>query len=368
MTIGTQSGAQISGRSRSSFQLKDILLGGSYKLNDRLRFAIQSPLTTLQFNTVDGYNAEWGVRLSGSGGPAWSVAPSIRYNFARGNLNYRMRNRLSGGPRFRKWALVLEGGNFVSQLNRDEPIHPLVNTLMSLLLERNYLRQYEKDFVLVGFQKDFSSKFGVSAEVEWARNRTLMNNSDFVVFGSDKRTYMSNIPYNAEIGDTAFPEYRSATWRIGITARPWIKYRISNGHKSVINNSSPTLTLNVRGGIDGLFNSDVSYQLAEVGFKKDIPFAGGGVLGLNIQAGAFLNADSLQFPDFKHFLGNRTPFATTDAVGSFRMLDYYTYSTQDAYASIFAHYQFRKLLATHLLEVRLMGIKENVFLNLLETR
>ncbi|MDX1476839.1 MAG: DUF5686 and carboxypeptidase regulatory-like domain-containing protein [Saprospiraceae bacterium] len=368
VTVGTQTGARISGRSRSHFQIKDLLLGGSYKLNDRTRFAIQSPLTTLQFNTVDGYNAEWGVRLSHRGGADWSVAPSVRYNFARGNLNYRVRNSLTGGPRFSKWALVLEGGNFVSQLNRDEPIHPAVNTMMSLFFERNYLRQYEKDFVLVGFQKALSSKLRFSLEAEWARNRMLLNNSDFVVFGSDKRSYMSNVPYSAEIGDTGFPDYRSTTLRFDVVARPWIKYRIYNGHKSLINNSSPTLTFGLRAGLNGLFDSEVDYQLAEIGFKHDLAFAGGGVLSLNVIGGAFLNAGKLYFPDFKHFLGNRTPFATTDPAASFRMLDYYTFSTADKYAQVFAHYQFRKLLFTHLLEVRLMGIKENVFVNVLETR
>jgi len=33
--------------------------------------------------------------------------------------------------------------------------------------------------------------------------------------------------------------------------------------------------------------------------------------------------------NYQHFLGNQTPFVTTDPVGSYRLLDYYRYSTQD---------------------------------------
>jgi hypothetical protein len=71
--------------------------------------------------------------------------------------------------------------------------------------------------------------------------------------------------------------------------------------------------------------------------------------------------------DYKHFLGNQTPFITNDPVGSFRLLDYYKYSTSDKYFSGNFHYQFRKFLVTNILMVRMMGIHENIFLNYLAT-
>ena len=71
--------------------------------------------------------------------------------------------------------------------------------------------------------------------------------------------------------------------------------------------------------------------------------------------------------DLKHFPGNRTIFTTADPVASYRLLNYYTYSTQSAYAAVFAHYQFRKLLVTQMPLVRLAGIKEAAFVNALES-
>ena len=71
--------------------------------------------------------------------------------------------------------------------------------------------------------------------------------------------------------------------------------------------------------------------------------------------------------DYKHFQGNLTPFITSDPVGSFRLLDYYRFSTDDRYLTVNAHYQFRKFLVTTIPVIRLAGIRENVFLNYLAT-
>ncbi len=69
--------------------------------------------------------------------------------------------------------------------------------------------------------------------------------------------------------------------------------------------------------------------------------------------------------DYKSFLGNRTPFVTTDPVGSFRLLEYYTYSTRDKYFTANVHYHFRKFLVTRIPYVRMAGITENIFVNYL---
>ncbi|MDH4298770.1 MAG: DUF5686 family protein, partial [Cyclobacteriaceae bacterium] len=83
--------------------------------------------------------------------------------------------------------------------------------------------------------------------------------------------------------------------------------------------------------------------------------------------GTFLQTGNMYFMDYKHFLGNQTPFITNDPVGSFRLLDYYKYSTSDKYFSGNFHYQFRKFLVTNILLVRMAGIRENVFVNYLAT-
>ncbi len=71
--------------------------------------------------------------------------------------------------------------------------------------------------------------------------------------------------------------------------------------------------------------------------------------------------------DYHHFDGNRTILSSMKPAGAFRLLDYYQYSTNNAYFSGHTHYQFRKFLLTQLPEVRFSGIKENIFFNYLKT-
>src|SRR5260221_5780990 len=91
------------------------------------------------------------------------------------------------------------------------------------------------------------------------------------------------------------------------------------------------------------------------------------MLDLNFKAGKFLNSKSMYFMDYKHFMGNQTPLITTDPAGSFRLLDYYKYSTQDQYFSANIHYHFRKFLVSRIPKARLLGVTENFFANYLAT-
>jgi hypothetical protein len=92
-----------------------------------------------------------------------------------------------------------------------------------------------------------------------------------------------------------------------------------------------------------------------------------GQIDFALSGGKFLNNRTLFFPDYKHFLGNQTPFITNDPVASFRLLDYYRHSTPDQYLVANIHYTFRKFLVSTIPQLRLAGIREIIFLNYLKT-
>jgi hypothetical protein len=49
------------------------------------------------------------------------------------------------------------------------------------------------------------------------------------------------------------------------------------------------------------------------------------------------------------------------------MLPYYGNSTMGGYANVFSNYEFKKLVLTQIFYVKMMGLKENLFLNYLWT-
>jgi hypothetical protein len=146
-----------------------------------------------------------------------------------------------------------------------------------------------------------------------------------------------------------------------------MKFRSINGRKEPVGGSSPIFTVEYKRGFNNLLGSDIDYDFVSAGARYDFDVGARGRINFSLEGGKFLNKGSMYFPDFKHFLGNLTPFITNDPVGSFRLLDYYAFSTADRYFVGNVHYQFRKLLLTNIPVVRLAGIRENVFVNYLAT-
>jgi hypothetical protein len=342
------------------------LLGDNYKLSKRSNFRIHTPVGG--FNTVEGFNLiyklTFGTILPDTNKTRFSVSPVFRYAFSREKLSGLLTTRLQN----KNYRLELQGGRYIRQYNQDEPIWPLVNTFTTLLLEQNLMKLYERDFVNMLYRTKINRKISFNSNLTWMRRRELANTSDFKLINRGKiEGYTPNRPENEELSDTGFPEHEAFIGSIGISARPWLKYRIRNGEKREISSSSPTFSLDYRRGFDGILGSDVRFDQLELGVRHGFDVGVRGKVDLALKGGMFLNNDKMYFMDYKHFLGNRTPFSTSDPVGSFRLLDYYRYSTADKYFVANVHYQFRKFLVTTIPIVRLTGIRENVFVNYLAT-
>ena len=348
------------------FQPWDILIGDTYKISKHSNFKIHFPMPG--FNTVEGWNfvykVSFGTVLQDTNKTRITITPAFRYAFSRevasGYLNFSLRNS--------KDRLDIQGGRYVKQYNPDEPILPIVNDFTTLFLEKNLMKLYEREYIDLSYRRKLNTYISVGTSWSWMKRRELFNNSDYKWINRKKvEGYTPNAPINDELSDTAFPEHYALIGSVNITARPWVKYTIRNGHRSEVRNSSPTFTLDYRKGFDDIASSEVKFDQLELGIRHRLKVGVRGNADFFLRAGMFLNSDKMYFMDYKHFLGNQTPFITNDPVGSFRLLDYYRYSTTDKYFAGNFHYQFRKFLVTNIPLVRMAGIRENVFVNYLAT-
>jgi hypothetical protein len=367
-----QEGDTLKSSRHKGFQVWDVIIGDNYKLSETSNFLIHSPWGG--FNTVEGLNLiyklgyvkRWVERdsLDKSLRPKvkrLEITPIGRYAFGREKLTGMLR----ADYRTTKSRLIIEGGRYVNQFNADEPIHPFVNTLTTLFLEKNLMKLYEQDFVQINFRQRLDANFTVTTNWSIAKRYELFNSSDFKLINRDKEAYTPNAPINQLLVTTGFQNHNALIGSIAIEARPWQKFRIRNGRRYSVKDSSPLFTLNYKKGFKGAFNSDVDFDLVEVGYKQSIRVGIRGRLDVALKGGKFINTQKMYFMDYVHFLGNQTPFITTDPVGSFRLLDYYIYSTRDKYFTANAHYHFRKFLVTQFPLIRLTGVTENVFVNYL---
>jgi hypothetical protein len=360
-----EAGDTLKGSKHKGFQPWDLLVGDTYKTGKHSNFRIHFPMPN--FNTVEGvnlvYKLTYGTILQDTNKTRFTVSPTFRYAFSReklsGNLAFALRNK--------KQRFEVSGGRYVKQYNADEPILPIVNSLTTLLLEQNLMKIYERDYVEANYSRKLSDFVSIKASASYMTRRELFDSSNYKLI--DRKSiegYTPNRPFNAELADTGFPEHQAMVASAGISVRPWLKFRIRNDRRVEIARSSPTISLDYEKGLSVL-GSDVDYDRIELGIRHDLDVGVRGTLSFALRGGMFLNNSQLYFMDYKHFLGNRTPFSTTDPVGSFRLLDYYAYSTSDKYFAGNVHYHFRRFLVTSIPLVRMMGIRENIFVNYLAT-
>ena len=353
-------------KNKRGFQPWDLVLGDSYRISKHTNLKIEFP--QVWFNTVEGfyllYRLNYGIQLQDTARTRINIRPTFRYSFARekasGNININIRNR--------NYRLRIEGGRYMQQFNADEPILPVVNTFMTLLLEQNLMKIYERDYLDILYRRKLSDKYTIETNWIWAKRRAMVNNTRFKLIDRAKISdYTPNAPENLEADTTGFATHEAFTGSVTLTARPWLKYRMRNGRKIEIENSTPTFTLQYRKGFNAVLGSDIKFDQIEAGAKHSFNVGVRGRFDFNLRAGGFLNSDSLAFMDYKHFLGNRTPFSTSDPAGSYRLMNYYLYSTADKYLALNVHYNFRRFLVTSIYEVRMLGIRENIFVNYLAT-
>ncbi|NND34918.1 MAG: hypothetical protein HKN76_20195 [Saprospiraceae bacterium] len=201
-----------------------------------------------------------------------------------------------------------------------------------------------------------------------AQRRGLTNNTDHTYFNRDDRFYTPNFPVNAELRNTRFDTSGLASVYFQWKTEPWLKYRLRNNKKERIEHSSPVIAIAYRAGFSGIVDRSASFHHIDFTAQHLWPIGVRGDLSIKLNVGTFFNAESMTLIDMQHFPGNRTILTTQDPVGSFRLLEYYQFSTKSNYAALYGHYQFRKLLLTRLPTVRKRGIREAMFVNLLETR
>ena len=352
------------------FSVFDIITGYSFKVGENQTLGYSNFIDKVQFNPVEGwvvFNKISYTRKKIKEDNRFQANFYPRYAFARNKFTGKGNLIYTYGSRLERSQIALEGGRYMYQYNAANPIVPLFSMYINLVQGRNLIRLYEKDYLKLSLSHKTSENVTWRAGVEWAQRYTLENNTSQTWFPKPDRSYESNIPVNDEV-DLPLAETEKALFAyIGVEARPWQKYRIRNDKKQAIDNTSPTLSFFYKKGFSGIAESVVNYDQIDFTIKHRFKVGARGRVDVKANAGMFLNNEYVGFVDFKHFQGNRIALVAADPVGSFRLLDYYKHSTQEEYAALHVHYQFRKFLLTQIPEVWMFGIKENLFVNYLAT-
>lgn len=356
-------------KKNSSFSASDILFGTSFQLAKKKHIHYDG-INNAGFNPVEGFWLASRLRYQqrDENNNRFRLHFTPRYGFSWDRLEWKLDAdyRFGANPEKRS-ILYAQGGRYVSQYNEPHPVNEVFNTLYALLNERNFVRLYEKEFVKVGWRKKWEQTANIHLNAEWANRRSLNNTTTQTWINSDSRTYAPNIPDILEAPFFTPTQEKAATIDLSVGLRPWQKYKIRNGKKSSVAESSPLFTLNYKAGLPDINESVTDYHRIGLSYRQTIRPGVRGKIDIKLDAGLFLTDDYVGLADYQHFKGNRMFLTGLDPVGAFRLLPYYTFSTKDKWLSAHAHYQFRKFLFTQIWEVQMTGAKENVFVNYLNT-
>ena len=304
--------------------------------------SINSPLTTISYNTVQGRNTTTTINYFKS------LNKTGKWIQAGANLNYSMSEKKIR-PVFyftKKWnsiqrpRIFISVGQKISQFNERNPISKFYNTIYSLFLKENYLKIYEKSFSKISYSQEVLNGLYISGSLEYASRKPLFNTSNFVVFGRDI-PFQSNNPIDPTNFTAPFNTHNIASLNIGTSIVFDQKYVSYPNRKINFDNSRyPSLSIRYRKN----FGSNVSEYNSDVlisNIRQNISIGNLGEFNYNIRSGIFFEKKDIAFMDYLHANGNQLKLAPSNRNSSFGLLNYYKFSTNDKYAEVHLEHNFK---------------------------
>ncbi len=344
-------------RKNNKFKIINLLTGYSFsKSYKKISFSIGSPLTTIEFNPVQGYYGNLNIRfrkIYDEHNTKWlSIKPEIQYGLSDKKWRGGMEVAYNFSNETYSRLTISAGIKKISQFNEEKPISSFLNTYYSLLAKRNHMRIYEKDFAMLGYRRELINGLFFTGKVEYAQRSNLENTTNKSWYKKD-RDYWVNIPNHpnalAETDSKDKSIFLEAKFRIRFNQ----KYISYPDQKFIIGSEYPDFWIKYKKGL-----LDADFDLLKLQIMDDISIGLIGESEFNIEGGYFLNNKEVRFIDHQHFNGNQTLiFNPDDYLSSFLLLPYYENSTDEWY--IQGHYQhhFNGFLFDKIPLVRKLGLK-----------
>jgi len=332
-------------REANKFKPNALIGGYSYSNSQNFsRFNINSPLSDISFNTIQGWNS----KLSLSYYKAKDKKRTRSFN-ATLNANYGLSEevlRVNGRldfllSRYHSTRLTLFGGQDIEQYSRRNPISYSLNSIYTVLFDRNYLKAFDKKFFRIRLQRDLGNTFWGSFSLSYQDRSALINNHQ-----CDDEKITSNYPLKPQnFGQLAFDDHQMfilrASLRIKIGEEIW-NYP---DDKLRAGSSWPTFWVHYKKAVK-ILGGDHSYDLLYATAYKNYNISTIGNVELFASGGKFLKRSlSIPFVDFYHFMGNQTHVGNpSNYYNRFLMLPYYDFSTREQFFEGHIQHNFQGFL------------------------
>jgi hypothetical protein len=318
------------------------------------------PLTEqVSFNPAEGWvintGAIWTKKLDSSNFSRHSItlAPNLRYGFLNKHFNAHLTIRYSFGKKTMASAAI-SGGKRVFQFNNYSPIGPRGNSLSSLLGENNRMKIYEAWYLRGSYQRGIGGGFTWTAGLQFQDRMPLENLTDYTWRDRENKAYTPNYPN--ELVTENIKRHTVFYGLLGFSWQPGTRFIELPDNKINIGSKYPVFSLQYTRNFNGLFGSDADFSKWRFNLKDDMNFKMLGKFSYRLGAGGFFDRDSVNIPDYQHFNGNISTFAT-EYLNSFQLLPLYQFSnTAKLYTLAHLEHNFNGLLTNKLPGIRQLNL------------
>lgn len=329
-------------RKANKFKLNSFLMGFHHQNTfKKTNFSTTGIINSgIQYNTVEGINASMKFNYEKN-------YEDLRKHEIDGGVRYGFSNYLWGAKL--GWTYLQNPKNFqlfsvhlqsmVEQYNSSNPIPQFMNSLYTLLGNYNYMKLYKKTSALLAYRRELFNGFILVANAEYVQRQSLINTSPYLWIDNKHILFTSNDPQNPTTDNYKFKTNNafilSALFRIRFKQR----YYTMPNRKVNIRSKYPRVNIVYKKAIP-ILGAVADYDLVKLNLEDDIKLGLFGTFAYRANAGYFITNKTMYFMDYQHFNGNQTILANSDYLNSFKLLPYYTYSTNKAFVELHAEHHF----------------------------
>lgn len=358
-------------RKRNKFSPSDLLLTGYTHYNTFAKRTVNvAPIfNEVLYNTVEGYavNLEATYRQRTDDRRFLALTPTLRYGFSNKQLQPSLTLNWQLAPQKTR-QIGLVAGRTIENFDRNSQLTPFINSVYSLLANRNYVKLYRRDGAELSYLWEPLNGLTVRGAASYFERVELFNTADYLWHDVPGRAFTPNQPVaeEAPYDATAFGRSKLVGLNLNLSYRPGQRYITRPDGKYNMGSKWPTFGAQARMAVPHLLGADVRYLLLQSSVRYTKQFGLLGTSTAQAVVGGFVGKqEGMTFADYRHFSGNRTLLAAD--FSQFQLLDYYQYSTRARYFEGHFNHHFNGFFFNRLPLLRALKWQEVVSLNYLHT-
>jgi hypothetical protein len=205
-----------------------------------------------------------------------------------------------------------------------------------LLSEENRIKSYEAVYLRGSYRISLGQGFLITAGFQYQVRRPLENRTNYTWRDRADKEYTPNYP-NEIVNENISP-HKVFYSLLGINWQPGARYIELPDRKINIGSKYPVFSLQYIRSFDGFLGSDADFSKWRFSVSDNINLKLRGLFRYRLSMGGFIDNDKVQLPDYNHFNGNISTFAT-EYLNSFQLLPIYQYSNTSEFYSL-AHLEY----------------------------